>query len=150
MDSVIRAFAIYAFLLLLFRIAGNRTLAETTTFDLVLLLIISEATQQAMVDDDHSFTNAVLLVTTLVSLNIGLSLLKHRFPAFDKWLDGLPVVLVENGRLLTDRMAKERVDEEDVLEAAHDKQGLERTDQIKYAILQRGGDISIVPKRDAR
>jgi uncharacterized membrane protein YcaP (DUF421 family) len=146
MESVIRGAAIYAFLLVLFRIAGKRTLAEATTFDLVLLLIISEATQQAMIDDDNSFTNAVLLVTTLVGINIVLSLVKAWYPAAEKWLDGVPVVLIEDGRMHRDRMRKARVDEEDILEAAHDKQGLERLDQVKYAVLQRGGGISIIPK----
>jgi uncharacterized membrane protein YcaP (DUF421 family) len=150
MDSVIRAAAIYVFLLLLFRIAGKRTMSQATVFDFVLLLIISEATQQAMIDGDDSFTNAMLLIMTLVGLNILLSVLKYHFPGVELWLDGSPVVLVEEGRLHRDRMAKTRVDEEDILEAAQDKHGLERLDQIKYAILQRGGHVSIVPKRERR
>ena len=78
MESVIRAAVVYLVLLVLFRIAGKRSLAEVTTFDLVLLLIISEATQQAMVDNDNSMTNALLLVVTLISMNILFSLIARR------------------------------------------------------------------------
>jgi uncharacterized membrane protein YcaP (DUF421 family) len=146
MDSVLRAVAIYALLLLIFRVAGKRSLAQTTTFDFVLLLIISEAIQPAMVRNDYSLTNAILLVVTLVGLDIGLSLLKQRFQKVEKLLDSVPVVIVENGTPLKERMDKVRVDEEDVLTAARELQGLERMEQIKYAVLERSGGISIVPK----
>ena len=145
MESVIRGLVIYVFLLLIFRIAGKRTLSENTNFDLVLLLIISETTQQAMVDNDHSITNGVLLIMTLVGASVGLSLLKRRFPALEQWLEGTPLVIIENGKVLEDRMDKTRVDEEDILEAARSLRGLERLDQIKYAVVERNGNITIVP-----
>jgi uncharacterized membrane protein YcaP (DUF421 family) len=137
---------VYFFLLLVFRVAGRRTLSEMTTFDLVLLLILSETTQGALVADDHSLTNAALLVITLVGTNIILSVLKLNFPGLEKWLDGRPFVIVENGRCLKDRMTRARVDEGDVMEAAREKHGLEKMEQIKFAILERGGVITIIPK----
>src|SRR5918995_3815403 len=146
MESVIRAAIVYVVLMLLFRIAGKRSLAEVTSFDLVLLLIISEATQQAMIDNDNSMTNAMLLVTTLVGLNILISVLKQRFKIVEKLVEDVPLVIVENGKLLKQRMDKVRVDEDDVMEAARELQGLERLEQIKYAVLERGGAISIIPK----
>jgi len=146
MDSIIRAAVVYVVLMLLFRIAGKRTLNEITTFDFVLLLIISEATQQAMIDDDNSMTNAMLLVTTLVGLNILISVLKQRFKSVEKLIEDVPLVIVENGKVLKQRMDKNRVDEDDVMEAARELQGLERLEQIKYAVLERGGAISIIPK----
>lgn len=145
MDSVIRATVVYAVLLILFRLAGKRTLAEVTTFDFVLLLIISEATQQAMVGSDNSMTNSLLLVGTLVGLNILMSELKQRFAVVERVLDGMPLLIVEHGKPLQDRMAKERVDVDDVLDAARESHGLERLDQIKYAVLERNGKISIIP-----
>ncbi|HZW10509.1 MAG TPA: YetF domain-containing protein [Phycisphaerales bacterium] len=150
MESVVRALVVYSFLLLLFRIAGKRTLSENTNFDLVLLLIISETTQQAMVDSDHSVSNGFLLITTLVGTSIGLSLLKQRIPVLEKWLDGTALVIVENGRMHKDRMDKVRVDEADVLESARKFQGLERLEQIKYAIVERNGEITIVPAERAQ
>lgn len=145
MDSVIRATVVYAVLLVLFRLAGKRTLAEVTTFDFVLLLIISEATQQAMVGSDNSMTNSLLLVGTLVGLNVLMSELKLRFAVIEHVLDGMPLLILEHGKPLVDRMAKERVDVDDVLDAARESHGLERLDQIKYAVLERDGKISIIP-----
>jgi uncharacterized membrane protein YcaP (DUF421 family) len=150
MESVVRALLVYIFLLLVFRISGKRTLSQATNFDLVLLLIISETVQQAMVDDDHSLTNGMLLILTLVGASIGLSLLKQRFPRVDAIIDGVPLVIVADGRLLHDRMDRERVDEGDLLEAARQAHGLERLDQIKYAVLERNGEITIVPTPGAR
>ena|SRR5687767_2049013 len=146
MDSILRGIAVYVFLLIIFRIAGKRTLSNTTTFDLVLLLIISETIQQAMVDDDHSVTNGALLIITLVSMTILLSVLKQRFPKLDLALEGAPLILVDQGKLLKDRMDKCRVDESEILTAARMSQGLKAMDEIQYAILERNGDISIIPK----
>lgn len=146
MDAVLRAGAIYIFLLLLFRISGRRTLSEITTFDFVLLLIIGEATQQGLLGDDFSVTNALLLIATLIVMDIALSLFKEHVPIAGKLLDGMPMVLVENGQPLRDRMKKARVDEYDIMEEARRAQGLERMDQIKYAVLEVSGAISIVPK----
>lgn len=146
MDSVLRGLVVYAFLLLIFRISGTRTLSEATNFDLVLLLIISETTQQAMVDNDHSVTNAFLLIITLVGTSILLSLIKQHFPRVEAWLDGTPLVIVQDGKCLQQRMSKMRIDEEDILSAARSAHGIERLDQVKYAIVERGGDISIVPR----
>jgi uncharacterized membrane protein YcaP (DUF421 family) len=146
MSSVLRAFFLYFVLFLIFRLAGRRTLTQITTFDFVMLLIISEATQNAMIGDDYSMTNALLVIVTLVSLDIGLSLWKQRSPSFDKLLDGIPLIIVEDGKPLKDRMTKARVNEDDVLTAARDLQGLERMEQIKYAVLERSGGISIIPK----
>lgn len=150
MDSVLRAAAIYIGLLLIMRFAGKRSLAQITTFDFVLLLIIGEASQQALLGQDFSVTNALLVVITLVMLDIGLSLLKRHSERFDKLLEDVPLVIVEDGVALKDRMAKARVDEQDVLTAARHLQGIERLDQIRYAVLERSGGISIIPKQDAK
>lgn len=146
MDSVIRGLVVYAFLLVIFRISGKRTLAETTSFDLILLLIISETTQQAMVDNDHSVVNAFLLIMTLVGISIGLSLLKQRFPKLEQMLDGTPLTIIENGVMHKERMDKLRIDKNDVMEAARQIHGLENLDQVKHAVVERSGSISIIPK----
>jgi uncharacterized membrane protein YcaP (DUF421 family) len=146
-DSVLRAAAIYLILMVIFRISGKRSLAQITTFDFVLLLIIGEATQQALLGDNFSLTNAFVVIVTLIGVDIGLSLLKPHVPALERWLDGLPLVIVEDGKPLKERMDKARVDESDVLTAARELQGLERMDQIKYAVLERSGGISIIPKQ---
>jgi uncharacterized membrane protein YcaP (DUF421 family) len=146
MESVIRGALIYFFLLLIFRVSGRRTLSEMTMFDFILLMILSETTQNALVAGDESLTNAVLLICTLVGINLALSELKLNFPNLEKWLDGRPFLIVEDGKCLKNRMTKARVDESDVMEAARRAHGLERLDQIKYAILERDGQISVIPK----
>jgi uncharacterized membrane protein YcaP (DUF421 family) len=147
MDAVLRAAAIYGFLLIILRIAGERTLSSMTTFDFVLLLVIAEATQQGLLGEDFSITKALLSITTLVGLDVGFSFLKERSQALHKIVEGVPLVLVEDGRLLVDRMKKARIDESDVLQAARENQGLERLDEIRFAVLERTGQISIIPKR---
>ena len=146
MDAVIRGLAVYVFLLIVFRFAGKRTLAQTSSFELVLLLIISETVQEALIDDDHSVTNGFLLVLTLVSITIFLSWIKQRFPKADKWLEEEPLIILENGKPHKHRMDKVRVDEREILSAARRLQGLTRLDEIKYAILESNGEITIVPK----
>ena len=149
MDSVLRAAAIYVGLMIILRLSGKRSLAQITTFDIVLLLIIGEATQNALLGQDFSLTNAMLVIVTLVGLDIGLSLLKRRSKKLDKLIEDVPLVLVADGVALQDRMDKARVDINDVLNAARHLQGLERLDQIQYAVLERSGGISIIPKEKA-
>lgn len=150
MDAVLRGIAIYVVLLIIFRINGKRALGQVTTFDFVLLLIVAETTQQALLGDDYSVTNAFLLILTLVGLDLGLSLLKQRWKRLDLYLEGVPLVIVENGQPIKEYLQKARLDEEDILHAARELQGLERMDQIKYAVLERSGDITVIPKEGAR
>lgn len=147
MASVFRGLAVFLTLMVLFRVSGKRTLHETTTFDFVLLLIISEVVQQAMIDNDNSFTNALILVCTLVGVDILFSLLKQRFPGFQKLTEGTPVVLLENGKLHHNRMQKERIDEAEIVSSGRCMHGIEAMADIKYAVLEKNGQISIVPVR---
>jgi len=144
-DTVFRAVSVYAILLIIFRISGKRSLAQITSFDLVLTLIISEAIQQALVDTDNSMTNAIILVITLVATDIGLSLAKQRWSSFERLVEGTPVILLEEGRVHEDRMRAERVGLEEILGAARHSHGLERLDQIKYAVVEQNGHITVVP-----
>jgi uncharacterized membrane protein YcaP (DUF421 family) len=146
MDAVLRAVAIYLALLVLFRISGRRPLAELTSFDFVLLMIIGEATQQGLLGDDFSVTNAVLVIATLIAIDVGFSLIKRRSRNFAQLIDGGPTIVVENGQFLRQRMYEARIEEDDIMQAARLAQGVETVDQIKYAIIERNGQISIINK----
>lgn len=146
MDSVLRAAAMYVALMVLFKIAGRRSLAELTTFDFVLLMIIGEATQQALLGDDFSLTNSIVVIVTLIAVDVGLSLLKRRFSTVSRLIDGEPTILVENGRILHERLRHARLIEADLMEAARSSQGIETLEQIKFAILERNGKISVIPQ----
>lgn len=146
MDAVLRAAAVYLFVLILIRLTGKRSLAQLSTFDFVLLLIVAEATQQALLGDDFSVTNACVIILTLVALDRLLDAAAVRFDGFDRWVNGAPLVLIEDGHVHHDRMRRVRVAEEDIMESARQAQGLERLDQVKHAVLERTGGISIVPR----
>ncbi|MDD1009681.1 DUF421 domain-containing protein [Pseudomonas shahriarae] len=146
MDSVLRAAAMYVALMILFKIAGRRSLAELTTFDFVLLMIIGEATQQALLGDDFSLTNSIVVIVTLIAVDVGLSLLKRRSSFVSRLIDGEPTVLVEHGKILYERLRHARLIEADLMEAARSSQGIETVEEIKFAILERNGKISVIPK----
>ena len=145
MELVLRGLAVYLLLLLILRAAGHRQLSELSTFDFVLVLILAEVTQQALVGQDYSFTAAAVLIVTLVGADIAVSLAKRRFKPLDKVVSGSPLLLIENGKLVKENMDRERVDPSDILTEARLNHGLERLDQIKYAVLETSGKIAIVP-----
>lgn len=145
MEPVLRATAVYVFVLVLTRVIGKRALSEVTTFDFLLLLVIAETTQQALLGDDFSVTNCFVLILTLVTLDQGLVVLSRRFKRLDRWAQGVPLVLVENGEVHLDRLRQAQVDIEDVLASARELQGLEELAQIKHAVLERHGGISVIP-----
>lgn len=147
MELVLRTIFTYIFILLLLRFSGGkRSLAQITTFDFVLLLIIGEATQQAILGQDFSVTNSALVIVTLVGLDIAFTLVKQRFRKLEEILEGVPLVILENGRPLKQHLHKSRLDETDILSAARKHHGLERLDQIKYAVLEKDGGLTIIPK----
>lgn len=148
MNLIIRGLAVYLFILIIFRIAGKKSLSESTTFDLVLLLIISEVTQQALVGEDFSLTASFILIITLVGTDILLSYLKFQWKPLGTLTEGVPLIVVNKGVPLFDRMYKARVEYDDVLEAARQLHGIGTMEEIEYAVLEKDGSISIIPKKD--
>jgi uncharacterized membrane protein YcaP (DUF421 family) len=144
MSSVIRAVVVYLVLLFVFRMAGKRTLAKITTFDLVLTLIISEAVQQSLLGHDGSMTNGFLVVLTLVGADIALSLIKHRFPNLRRLIDGQPVVVVRDGELVRESLDQERVEKSDILAGARESLGLGRLADIRHAVIEESGGITVI------
>jgi|SRR5690242_13568954 len=150
MDSVLKAAVVFLMLWAIVRVSGRRTLAQMTAFDFILFLIIGGATQRALIGQDYSLINALLVVTTIVSLDIGMSLLETRSKWMAKLLKGTPTILVEHGRALHSRMRRARVTEDEILETARHDHGIERLDQIKFAVLEASGKISIIPDAKSR
>ncbi|RQP04555.1 DUF421 domain-containing protein [Paracoccus sp. MA] len=147
MDSVIRGIAIYLVLLAMTRLSGRRTLAQTTPFDFVLLLIIAETTQQALLGDDFSIVNAVVLMITLVTVDVILSFAKMRSARLALWLDGTPTVLMSRGEIDREALTRARVSPADILEAARVQHGLATLREIDAAVLEISGAISIIPRK---
>ncbi len=146
MDSVIKAAVVYFVLWAIIRISGRRTLGEMTAFDFVLFLVIGGATQRGLTGQDFSLTNAFMLVTTFMVIDIILSVVERRSPRLRRILKGMPLIVVENGAALSWRLRAARITEGDIMESARKLQGLERMDQIKFAILEANGDITIIPQ----
>ena len=146
MVPVVRAVAVYVFLMILLRVMGKRTLSEVTAFDFIVLLIVSECTQQAMSGNDFSVTNAAILVLTLVLLQRVADWLSDRSSRADKVLNDLPVVVVEDGKPITEWLRRNGLSEEEILEEARQSQGVGRLSDIKWAVLERNGSISVIPQ----
>lgn len=147
--SVARATIIYLSLLILFRVAGKRTLSDVTTFDFVLLLIISESIQNGLTDPAPALVNSLLLVITLIALNILLSVIKQRWPRVERVAEGLPILIFSRGKPHMDIMSKERVGEEDIMHAARTTHGLKSLEEVEFAILETSGGISVIPRRSS-
>ena len=145
MDSIIKATVVFFALWAIIRVSGRRTLGEMSAFDFVLFMIIGGSTQRAITGQDYSMTNALLLVGTFIMLDIALSNFELRSPLVRHVLNAMPMILVENGYLMTERMRRARITKDNILESARRLHGLERIDQIKFAILEATGEITIVP-----
>jgi uncharacterized membrane protein YcaP (DUF421 family) len=150
MDSVIKSLVVYFVLWLVIRASGRRTLGQLTVFDFILFLIIGGAAQRALMAQDYSLTHAFLVIATFVITDIAVSLLERDVPSLSKILKGVPTVVVENGHVLSGRLRRARISEEEILEAARRAHGLERMDEIKFAIFEANGRISIIPRRESR
>lgn len=147
METVLRALAIYAAILIMTRISGRRTLSQVTVFDFVLVLLIAETAQNALVGDDGSMTNAVLLIATLILTDVLLSLAKSKAHWLNLMIDGAPTVLVRNGEIEHTAMRRARVSVDDILQCARTQHGLSRMEDVSDAVLETSGTISIIPHK---
>ena len=144
---VARTLIIYLALFLILRVAGKREMGQMSAFDLVVILLVSEAVQNAMLDDDTSVTGALIAAVVLVGANYAVSFARERIPFLESVLESSPSVVVRNGRFLRKEMTSEGIDEEDVMLAirAH---GLAEVKQVQMAVLEKDGSISVVPVGD--
>jgi uncharacterized membrane protein YcaP (DUF421 family) len=145
-EPVLRAIGCYLLLLVVVRLSGKRGLAQVTIFDLILLLLISQAVGQALIGNDSSLTAAVIISITLVVVNRVNDSAAHRWADMSHVLEDAPLVLIENGHVHDDRLARMKIRLDDILENGRLDEGIERLDQVKHAILERSGAISIVAK----
>jgi uncharacterized membrane protein YcaP (DUF421 family) len=141
---VLRALAVYAAVFVGFRLLGKRELGQMTVFDLVLILLISNAVQNAMVGPDASLQGGLVAAAVLLLANRVAAEARLRSPLVDRLFEGRSAVLVEHGRLVTGQLRKQRVAEVD-LEEAMREHGIESLDQVQLAVLETDGTISIVP-----
>ncbi|HUR91869.1 MAG TPA: YetF domain-containing protein [Gemmatimonadaceae bacterium] len=144
METVIRIAFIYVFLMIALRAMGKRELSKMSAIELVMLLLIPELFSQAAIGEDISMTNAVVATATLLTLVLLTSIVSHLYTRAHSVISGTPTVLVRSGRYIEENMNRERIAPEELLAEMH-KAGYERLDQIKWAILEDDGRISLIP-----
>jgi uncharacterized membrane protein YcaP (DUF421 family) len=147
MDIVLRAAFAFAFIFFLTRIVGRRELSSLEPFDLILLIVLGDLVQQGVTQSDYSITGLVLAGGTIALMQVLASYLSFRFRRLQPLLDGEPIVLVENGRVLERNLARERLTREEVLEHARQSCQIDSFDRIRLAILETSGQISFIPKQ---
>jgi len=145
LEKVIRPAIVYVFLVVSLRLAGKRELAQLNPFDLVVLLTLSNTVQNAIIGDDNSVTGGLIGAATLLLINYGVVRFLYGHQALDHLVEGDADVLVEDGRVRTDRLRKELITLPE-LEAAARKQGLASLADVERAVLEPGGSISFVAK----
>lgn len=143
MDIVLRAVAVFAFLLVLTRVIGRRELSSLQPLDLILLIILGDAVQQGLTQDDYSLTGAFLAVGTIAILQVLVSWLGWRFKALRIVLDGEPIVVLQDGKLIERNLKRERLTPEEVAEEAR-AQNIAHLEQVKFAILETNGRITFI------
>ena len=145
METVVRITIIYLVILVGLRLLGKRELSQLTPLELVTLMLIPEIVSQSMIGEDFSVTNGVIGLTTVFSLVFLTSLLKHNSQPVERLIEGTPSLLVERGKFVEANLNKERITPGEVFGEMH-KSGLEQLSEVKWAILETDGNISIVPE----
>ena len=145
MDLVIRAVVLYVFVIVLMRVVGRRELSSLTPIDLVLLIVLGDAMQQGLTQDDYSMTGTVIVLTSIAALQVVTSYLGYRSKRLRKLLEGSPIVLVEDGRLIEGNLKRERLRPEEVAEQMR-IEGIGSFDDVRWAILESNGKFSFIKK----
>lgn len=145
MDLVLRAAVIFFFVLLITRVIGRRELSSLEPFDMIMLVVIGDLVQQGVTQSDYSITGAVTVISTIAVLTALVAFLNFRFRPLRRVLEGGPIVLVEDGRVIERNLRRERLTHEE-LEAEGRQQQVASIGDMRWAVLETSGQISVIPK----
>ena len=146
MDLVLRAVFMFAFIYALTRLIGRRELSSLEPFDLILLIVLGDAVQQGLTQDDYSVTGAVIVIGVIALMQVFLSYLGFKFPkSLGPVLEGEPTIVVADGKVLERNLRRERITADEVA-AAGREQNLASIDEIQFAVLETDGQITVIPK----
>ena len=143
MGIVLRSVAIYAFLWLVLRAVGKRELSQLTAFELVVLIVMGDLIQQGITLEDMSVTGAMLAVTPMALLVVASSAISVRWPRAGRVLEGTPVVVIHRGKVLTEALRTERLDLNDLFEAAR-TEGISDLADVEWGVLEADGHLSFL------
>jgi uncharacterized membrane protein YcaP (DUF421 family) len=145
MDLVIRALVISCIVFVVTRAVGKRELSSLEPFDLILLVVIGDLVQQGITQSDYSVTGAIIVILTVGLVSVGFSYLNFRVRPLRRLLEGEPVVLVEDGKAINANLRRERITTEEI-EAEGRQQQVESIDDMRWAVLETNGSISVIPR----
>ena len=146
MDIAVRGVVLFLFVYLLTRVIGRRELSSFQPFDLILLIVLGDSIQQGLTQDDYSVTGAIIAVGTIAALQVATSWGAFRFPWLRRVLDGQPIVLVEDGKVIEKNLRRERLTMDDLTEQARTNQ-IASIDEVQWAIFEPSGTISFIEKK---
>ena len=145
MDIVLRGIVVFFALYVLMRVIGRRELSKLEPFDLILLIILGDALQQGLTQDDYSLTGAILVVGTLAVLQVFTTWVSFRLPFTRRLLEGEPLIVVEDGKAIEKNLRRERLTLEEVMESARMHE-IGSLDEVRWAVVERNGEISFLKK----
>jgi uncharacterized membrane protein YcaP (DUF421 family) len=143
MDLVVRSVFVFCLILLITRVVGRRELSSMEPFDLILLVVIGDLVQQGVTQSDYSLTGATTVIVTMAGLVVGTAYLSFRFKRLRPILEGEPVLLVSEGRILERALRRQRMTVEE-LRAEARQQSIGSLDDIRFAVLETNGKISFI------
>jgi uncharacterized membrane protein YcaP (DUF421 family) len=147
-EKLVRTAVIYCFVLVAFRLAGKRQVGQMSPFDLVVLLVISNAVQNALIGDDISLGGGLIGVAMLLVLNSLVAWASMRSRGFERLVENTPTILVQHGHVCADNLQRERVTRPE-LRAALRREGVVSFTDVRYAILEEDGHVSVIRRRSA-
>ena len=146
MDIAVRSIVVFFFVFVLMRIVGRRELSTLEPFDLILLIVLGDSVQQALTQDDYSVTGAFIVVTTIALLQVFMSYLNFRVPRLRPLINGEPIVIVQDGRVIEGNARRERLTLDDIAEAARLQQ-IASLDDVQWAVLETSGELTFIEKQ---
>lgn len=146
MDIVLRAVLAFGFIFFLTRVVGRRELSSLEPFDLIMLIVLGDLVQQGVTQSDYSVTGLVLAAGTIALMQVGVSYVNFRFKPLRSVLQGEPIVLIEDGRVLERNVRRERLTRQELEEQARLNQ-IVSLDDVRWAVLETSGQISFIPKQ---
>jgi uncharacterized membrane protein YcaP (DUF421 family) len=145
MDIVFRAVFLYLFVLFLMRVIGRRELSSLSAVDLVLLIVLGDAIQQGLTQDDYSVTGAVIAISTIAVLQVLVSYVSFRSRRVRKVLEGHPIVVIQDGKLLEQNLRRQRMTPDELAEEMRIQQ-IANFEDVQWGILESNGSVSFVKK----
>ena len=147
-ELIIRGSAMYLFLFVLFRVVVRRRIGAVGMADLLIIVIIADAAQNAMSGEYKTITEGAILVGTLIFWNMAIDWLNYRFPALHDWLEAPPLLLIRDGRILRRNMRHEFVTEEELKSKLREK-GVKEVTEVAEARMESDGSVSVIKRQPA-